>query len=158
MIYGTKREAARYRGLHPNLDKALELLGGGDFCAQAPGRYVVEEGTLFYNLAQTVTRRPEEGFFEAHRKFMDIHYVLEGEEHLAVSHISDMRQSEAYDKAGDTAKYTGPATVQVCLKPGCFAVCFPEDAHQALGCAGQPAPVRKIVFKVKIDDGGEIKE
>ena len=48
MIYDTLERLGLYRGLHPNLDKAIDHFLRTDFGQQASGRYDVEGDKVFY--------------------------------------------------------------------------------------------------------------
>ena len=146
MICGKREDALRCRGLSPALDRALACIFQGDFSGQSPGRYSVDSA-LRYNLVETRTKSLEETFWEAHRMNLDVHYVLEGVERILVSHISAMKEIEPYQRKTDAAKYVGEAALELKLEPGWFAVFFPEDVHRTLVCAGEPAGLRKAIFK-----------
>lgn len=150
MICGRREDALRYRGLCPALDRALEYIFREDFSGQVTGRHTLDTW-LRYNLVETRTKYPEDTFWEAHRKNIDIHYVLEGSERIQVSHILQMSETEPYQPGTDAAKYAGRAGVELRLEPGWFAICFPEDVHRALVCTGGPEDLRKVIFKASLE-------
>lgn len=150
MICGKREDALRYRGLCPALDRALEYIFREDFSGQTPGRHTLD-AWLRYNLVETRTKRLEDTFWEAHRKNLDIHYVLEGTERIQISHIGQMLETEPYQLGTDGARYAGEAGLELRLEPGWFAVCFPEDVHRALVCGGEPEELRKVIFKARLE-------
>ena len=147
MILGKNREAADYRGLHPRLDRALALLADGDFLASVgtETRYL-EGDALYVTRFDYDTLPPEETFFEAHRRYLDIHLMYAGSEAVELAHPEGL---ELFDHKGDFYGYRGQAEQRLTLRPGDFLVVFPGDAHRIKMIAGErPEAVSKIVFKI----------
>jgi biofilm protein TabA len=94
--------------------------------------------------------RPE-GFFESHRKYIDVQVMVAGEEVMEVDDISRLVVSEAYNPERDFIKYADTnAASRLILRPGDAAIFFPEDGHMpGLQIAG-PVLVRKTVVKVPV--------
>jgi YhcH/YjgK/YiaL family protein len=92
-----------------------------------------------------------EGNLEAHRKYIDIQFLLSGEEILGYAPVKGLTVVEEYDPQKDIAFFNTPKEItKVKLEPGLFCILFPDDAHLP-GChlAG-PSDARKVVIKVKI--------
>lgn len=89
---------------------------------------------------------------EAHRKYADVMYMVEGTETIYVKPTQALRTITAeYDPEKDAllAELDRDVT-SVCLTAGQFVVLFPQDAH-APGCNDiQTAGVKKIIGKMKI--------
>lgn len=82
MIFDSVKNACLYLGLNPRLDTALRFLADGKFAEQAAGRYVLQENDITCSRFTAETHPWEEGFFESHRKFFDIHVPLSSKELL----------------------------------------------------------------------------
>ena len=81
MIYAKNQEALAYRGIHPNLDLALEHITPEFLASLRDGQRVELQGDQVYCTRFTYETIPqEESFFEAHRRYLDIHIMVEGEE------------------------------------------------------------------------------
>jgi YhcH/YjgK/YiaL family protein len=107
------------------------------------GAYAVE---MAY---QTKPRR--EGFFETHRKFIDVQVIVAGDELMEVTAAAELGISQAYDEAKDLTKYTDTSAASVLrMRTGDVAVFWPEDAHMPAVAAQEPALVRKTVVKVPV--------
>jgi YhcH/YjgK/YiaL family protein len=50
---------------------------------------VVDESDIFYNVSQYETKLTGEVKFEAHRRYIDIQYMLEGQEMMGYANIED---------------------------------------------------------------------
>lgn len=98
------------------------------------------------------TASPGEKRFEAHRKYIDLQYVAEGEETAHVAHVSTLVTAEEYDETRDVSFFHDPASHEtITLRAGSFAVFYPEDAHRpGLTAGSSPATVRKIVVKIPV--------
>ena len=83
MIYAKNADALAYRGIHPNLDLALEHITPEFLAALRDNQRVELKGDLVYCTRFTYETIPqEESFFEAHRRYLDIHIMVEGEERV----------------------------------------------------------------------------
>ena len=151
MIYAKNKDARVYRGIHPGLDRALELICPEFLSRLKDGERVDIDGDKVYCTRFTYETIPEsESFFEAHRRYLDIHLMLEGEEHVDVSHPDDLVLREAKEE-NDFYAYDGVAQYAMDLKPGNFLVVFPGDAHRIKVQIAGPKTVTKAVFKVCLD-------
>ena len=117
--------------------------------AAADGRMDIDGDRLYASVATYETGSREERRFEAHRKYIDVQVLLEGEECIDVSQDRDLPILEAYDEKRDVVFLKPPEHVaSLVMKPGCFGVFYPHDIHRP-GCRlREKCRVRKIVIKV----------
>ena len=150
MIYAKHKDAPAYRGIHPNLDLALEHITP-EFLASVGSERVELKGGVYATRFTYETVPEPESFFEAHRKYLDIHMMLEGSEGVE---IAPPEMLEEFDRteANDFYAYRGEARYRLTLSPGDFLVVFPNDAHRIKMRLEQPETVTKAVFKVRIFD------
>ncbi len=151
MIYDSIQNYKAYLGLSQNLDRALETLASLDGSKLRPGASEIDGDRFFINLMEVETAPADEKKWEAHRAYIDIHWLLAGDELAEVSALDAMKLTEEYAAENDCAFYEGPAQSQCRLGAGMFLVCFPQDVHRA--CIRVPGcdHVRKIVLKVAVD-------
>jgi biofilm protein TabA len=95
------------------------------------------------------TKLKEEGKWEAHRRYIDLQYVVKGMEGIGYGNIHHLKQGE-YDTAKDFLPLQGEGDL-ITLRSGSFVLLFPEDAHMPGMAIGSPAPVKKIVLKISIE-------
>ncbi|HIW27300.1 YhcH/YjgK/YiaL family protein [Pseudoflavonifractor sp. An184] len=151
MIYAKNADALAYRGIHPNLDLALEHITPEFLAALRDNQRVELKGDLVYCTRFTYETIPqEESFFEAHRRYLDIHIMVEGEERVDVNRPEDLKLTDAQE-GNDFYAYQGESWHSTVLKPGEFLVVFPGDAHRIKVQVDGPKTVSKAVFKVCID-------
>ncbi len=151
MIYAKNADALAYRGIHPSLDLALEHITPEFLAALRDNQRVELNGDLVYCTRFTYETIPqEESFFEAHRRYLDIHIMVEGEERVDVNRPEDLKLTDAQE-GNDFYAYQGESWHSTVLKPGEFLVVFPGDAHRIKVQVDGPKTVSKAVFKVCID-------
>ena len=151
MIYAKNADALAYRGIHPNLDLALEHITPEFLASLRDNQRVELKGDLVYCTRFTYETIPqEESFFEAHRRYLDIHIMVEGEERVDMNRPEDLNLTNAQE-GNDFYAYQGESWHSTVLKPGEFLVVFPGDAHRIKVQVDGPKTVSKAVFKVCID-------
>lgn len=152
MIYASIKEIGCYAGsFSARLNKALNWLKDADglLAKQSEGRYEHFDGSFFYVVDRYETK--EDNVFEAHRKHIDVHVLLEGKELVEAAPLEAMREKKSYDAQKDVCELEGEALLKLVLSPGFFAVFFPRDAHKpGLSLGNCPQTVKKCVFKVPL--------
>ncbi len=147
MILDKLSQAKAYRGIHPRLDAALDRLDE-DFLATVGPQTMELEGKALYVTRFTYDTLPlEDTFFEAHKRYLDIHLMMEGEERVDIASPEGLT---LFEQQGDFYAYRGQAEQSLVLRPGSFLVVFPEDAHRIKIQVNGPETVSKVVFKVLV--------
>jgi biofilm protein TabA len=109
----------------------------------AGGAYAVEMAYL--------TKSRLEGFFETHRKFIDVQVIVAGDELMEVADAAQLGVTQAYDEGKDLAKHADCSAASVLrMRSGDAAVFWPEDAHLPSLAVREPLLVRKTVIKVPV--------
>jgi YhcH/YjgK/YiaL family protein len=138
-----------YAGRSPDFKEAFEFIRTNHFEKAAPGRYVLK-GDMYYMLQNYETKPESEGFFETHRKYIDLQYVVSGRERHDYANSSTLKLRDAYNAEKDLAVYDGKGCSFV-LNQGFFAVYFPEDAHMPnIRIDGNPEKMIKVVVKIPV--------
>ena len=151
MIYAKNAAALAYRGIHPNLDLSLAHITPEFLASLRDNQRAELKGDLSYCTRFTYETIPqEESFFEAHRRYLDIHIMVEGEERVDMNRPEDLKLTDAQE-GNDFYAYQGESWHSTVLKPGEFLVVFPGDAHRIKVQVDGPKTVSKAVFKVCID-------
>jgi biofilm protein TabA len=127
--------AQRIAGLAAGVTERIELSGGS------------------FALDQVyVPRLRPDGFFESHRKYIDVQVIVAGEELMEVQDISRLVVSEPYSAERDFIKYADSADTSVLrMRAGDVAVFFPEDGHMPSLRWRNADLVRKTVVKVPVN-------
>ena len=149
MILAKNETAADYRGIHPNLDLALERICPDFLDTLGTERVDIVPGEVWCTKFTYETVTDDESFFEAHEKFLDIHLMLEGSERVEVAPPEALEQVEAQPQ-NDFYAYRGEGHYKMTLAPGDFVVVFPADAHKIKMQVNGPETVTKAVFKIMV--------
>lgn len=149
MIFAKNTDALDYRGIHPNLDMALERITPEFLSALGAEKVDVKAGEVWCTKFTYETIPDEESFFEAHEKFLDIHLMLEGSERVEIAPPATLERFDSVE-SNDFYAYRGAPWQKLVLSPGDFLVVFPGDAHKIKMQVDGPCTVTKAVFKIKI--------
>lgn len=98
-----------------------------------------------------VPRLRTDGFFESHRKYIDVQVIVAGEELMEVQDISRLAVAEPYVAERDLIKYADATDTAVLkMTAGDVAVFFPEDGHMPALRWRNADLLRKTVVKVPV--------
>jgi YhcH/YjgK/YiaL family protein len=132
----------------PRVRQALEYLRSTKLGAVSLGRHDIDGDRLFALVQEYQTRLPGDCVWEAHRRYVDVQYIISGAERMGHASIADAVSRVAYDPEKDVALFE-PGTRFVTLTAGMFAIFGPDDVHSPCVAAGEPQAVRKVVVKVQ---------
>lgn len=147
MIFDSIKSKDNYRHF-PLLYQALCFLDSLSVQELPKANTVLIENKLFCNPVTLVSKPENECVFEAHRKYIDLHYIISGVERIATSHITVLSSTTPYSSEKDIEFLEGDADGYYDLKPEQFMVCFPNDAHKVAIMKDEPTNIKKVVFKI----------
>jgi biofilm protein TabA len=99
-------------------------------------------------MTEDSTKDDDKSKWGSHRKYIDLQYVISGEEKIGVTPVADVKVTEPYSAEKDIAHYSGPGKLYI-AKPGTFFLFFPETAHRPGVTTGGNKKDHKIVIKIK---------
>ena len=152
MIVDEIKNAGLYENRFPEVKKALDEMKKYSSANYPQGRKEIDGENAFLLLNAYETHPETEGFLEAHKKYLDVMLMVEGEGSVYVKAVSEMGNPiREYDTKCDAALWQMKSdSTQIRLKEGMFLILFPEDAHLP-GCSiDKPGRVKKIIAKIKI--------
>ena len=138
-----------YSDMNPSILRALKYLKDTDFTKLSAGRYEIARNEIFSIVNTYMTKELEDCRLEAHRKYIDIHFMAEGSELIGYSLFNDQEAATKYDEENDFILYCGEKNY-LKLEEGMFAVFYPSDLHMPGIIINEPAEVKKVVVKVKL--------
>jgi YhcH/YjgK/YiaL family protein len=148
MLFDTLDNLELYIPVLPKLAKVIEIMDRSLPYDAQPGEYATDDPDVRYIVsAYTTSVAPKQ--FESHRKETDVQILLEGEELMALSWRDLAANASPYDESSDCVLFDGEPTVVMQAAPGRFAIFFPGDTHISQVAIGEPAAVKKVVFKIK---------
>lgn len=149
MIIDRINNASLYYTIHPKFKEAFEYIASIDTASIPAGRYEIDGAAMYVLVQEYNTKLKEAGKWEAHRRYIDLQYVVQGEESMGYANIHHLQQGE-YDASKDFLPLFGEGD-EVRLKSGCFVLLFPEDAHMPSMAVGESAPAKKVVLKIAVE-------
>jgi YhcH/YjgK/YiaL family protein len=149
MIIDRLENARRYEGLHPGFPRAFDFLRQPEMSALADGRLEILGERLYVLMSHAAGRGQGNARLEAHRKYLDIQYVVHGIDVIGWKPLRACCAIETpYDAARDIVFFRDSCDTWLSLPAGTFAVFFPDDAHAPLAGEG---PAHKAVVKIVVD-------
>ena len=137
-------------------ERAAQIMAGDETLVEPPeisGKVEIDSDNVFLLLNCYETRSKEESKAEAHRKYIDVMYMVEGTEVVYVKPVHRLQKvTREYDTQIDALlAEIDEDSSEIRLMPGDFLILFPEDAHAPACSVDQSVHVKKIIGKVKID-------
>lgn len=155
MIFGNLEFANRYNFLNEKLQKCFSYINENDLRTFENGVYHIDGEDLFVNIVEYTTTIIEERFFETHKKYIDLHLMLTGEEEIHLNFLQNMTIKEEYSEEKEMLLLEGnsvqDANSYVRLTDNDFLICYPEDAHCTGVQVNAPQQIKKAIFKIKVD-------
>lgn len=112
------------------------------------GRYELGQG-IYGTIAQVDSTTKEDNLFEAHRKYVDLHYIISGCQKMKIGFTQKL-DFHSYTEESDYVKISGNPHSVVTLSAGTGICLFPNDAH-GLMISGSNETVKKIFFKIPVE-------
>ncbi len=133
-------------------DKAFAFMKDNDLSTLELRRYDIDGDNAYALVSEYYTKKEEDARYEAHRKYIDVQYVVSGKELIGITPLALKQEVlEAYDEARDIEFMTVSQGVNYPAGPDRFFILFPEDIHRPGLRSGDSTLVRKVVLKIKID-------
>lgn len=150
MIIDQIKNVSLYFGLGDKITTALKFLKENDFSQMEPGRYEIN-GSDVYAMINFYENKPQkEGSWEAHRQYIDVHFIVEGAERMGYANLDQMKALQDYKPNEDFLLLEGSGDFFT-VRQGTFVIFGPTDAHMPGLAINKPQAVKKVVVKVKID-------
>jgi len=150
MIIDKIENSKLYEGISQRIKEAFEYIGNTDLKNFKPGKYEIDGENIFALISEYKTKAESEGKLEAHRKYIDVQYVISGEELMGYAPLGIQQFLESYKEENDIIFLKGNKSF-VKVSSGMFAIFFPEDVHMPGISIGKISDVKKLVIKVRIN-------
>ena len=147
MIFDTLENIKNYEGLG-RVYTALKFLADTDFSKVELGRYELQGDDIFYMVQQYETD-PDKTIAEAHKKYIDIQFMVDGEEIIGVAPIC-CEKTEREAKPENDVWFYECKTEPLTLIKNSFMVLYPNDLHCPGVAVDGARECHKVVVKVKV--------
>ena len=150
MIVDKIENSDLYKNLSEKIKKSFDYIKQTNLKNLKSGRYDIDGDNIFALISEYQTKTESEGKLEAHRKYIDVQYVIEGEELMGYAPLGNQQTLEPYKEENDIVFFRGDKLF-IKVAKGMFAIFFPEDVHMPGIQVRKKSPVKKLVIKVKVD-------
>lgn len=154
MVIDTLEHAATYMPLGMGIKTALRFFQAyQDDGMDLPIKTILDGENIFINGANYTTQQKPLGELEAHRRYIDVMYVVEGEERVIYKPFEKVSKiTMTYNAEKECALgVIDPDAAQMRFCAGQFLIFFPEDGHLAAQIWDKPTKVRKFIAKVALE-------
>ena len=149
MIIDKLSNAKQYYGLSKRIEKAFKFLEGMDLLKLEIGKHEIEGNIIFAVVSEYETKIIEQGKWEAHRKYLDIQFVISGKEKIGYAYINEMKVSTEYNEVKDVLFLEGEGNLLL-VNEGTFAIFAPQDVHMPGIRTKDGEHVKKVVVKILV--------
>jgi biofilm protein TabA len=130
-------------------DKAFTFLKETNLQTLTPGRHVIDGDNVFGLVSEGPTKDYDKTAFESHLNYIDLQFVISGEENMGVAPLADVILDKPYNERNDIMFYTGEGKIYT-VPQNNFLIFFPSDAHRPGITPGGNKVVKKIVIKIRV--------
>lgn len=151
MILDKLENADRYFGCSDRMEQAFKFLLSNELDTLPACKIRLDGDDLYANIVDFKGKEETDCKMEAHKDYIDIQVIVNGNgETMGWKAQEDCREVLVeYNEQKDVEFYNDQADSKFLVTEGCFAIFFPEDAHQPGIAPGQE--YRKVIVKVKVD-------
>ena len=108
-------------------------------------------GEFCYVNVQSCDTKDETPLMEAHEKYVDIQYLISGDEKIYYTPKADLGIIKPYSEGGDAALYEfDNKSEAVVYTSGEAVILYPEEAHLPNRAVKEPKTIKKAVIKVSM--------
>jgi len=149
IIINKLQHAERYFKMHPAFEKAFTFLRQDSLAELSADKHEIDEDRLFCMISKGPGRSSAEAKLEAHRKYIDIQYVIAGMDEMGWKPTADCKMIDTeYDTDKDIMFFKDQPDSWTQVPAGSFVIFFPQDAHAPLVSSGE---IHKAVLKIAVE-------
>lgn len=113
------------------------------------GKYELDGNGTYANIEEYTTK--DSAHFEAHRKYIDIQYLVKGKEYIRISSMENItKEVSLYSEERDIEFFDKDEYTEHLLDGSNFIVLFPHQAHMPCMKVDSNMYVKKVVVKIPI--------
>ena len=151
MIYDTLENLSLYKGIHRNLDYALDFLENIDLSELPLGITEINGDQVYANVMEANLKEATELSYEFHKKYADIQLDIIGEEKIGIGFLSK-KGSDTYDEKNDFGTICCRKEIVVPLGENRFIICLLKEPHKPGIYSTNCNFVKKCVIKVLMEE------
>lgn len=149
MIVDKLENLVLYAGLSKRMAKAFQFISSNNLAALPLGKYEIDGDDVYAIVSEYESKLPDACKLEAHRRYIDIQYMISGIEQMGYLPFKNQTPTVEYNEEKDIM-FFNEETSFVTVGEGMFAIFFPGDLHKPGVRHNGSSKVKKMVIKVRI--------
>ena len=149
MIKDSLVNAEKYYNLSAGIKKTFLYIKENDLQSMADGKYMIDGAKLYINVNTYTTK--DSADWEVHKKYIDVQYIISGEEKIGICNKEICTDKISYDKDRDIEFFDGDGGDFITMKTGDFMVIFPDEIHKPGMKLNSNSRMKKAVIKLAVD-------
>jgi len=149
MILDTVKNIDLYKSLSHRLALGLDYIANTDFLSLEMGTYQIDGDNVFAILQTYDTKNEANCRLESHQKYIDIQYMISGEELVGIAPLNNQEITENLLQDNDVVFYNGVSD-KIRLTADNFMIFYPTDVHAPCIKVDKSIKVIKVVIKVAV--------
>ena len=109
------------------------------------GRHIISD-KAYINIDEYKTRDDSEIKLEAHRKYIDIQYLITGKECMGYGIYKNFKSIKNYDTNKDVEFLKGEKYNYINLEEGEFIIFYPNDVHAPMLRVDKAEKIKKVII------------
>lgn len=150
LIFGNIKYLNPFYEDNKHIKMFCEFINSNDLSKFSKGIHNIDSENFFVNIVEYNSKNEDLGFWEAHKKYLDIHFMINGCERIKMNFIDNMVQENYKEDDDFLSIKSGRENSYVDLYEGDFLVCYPHDVHMTALKIEESIYVKKAIFKIKI--------
>lgn len=150
-----EENAMKYQNILALSKEAYDFMVNFDPSKYEDGKYQLGNG-VYVAISSYDSKLRKNGKYESHLKYIDVQYVISGQELICVEPVDVMRTHTCiapYNEEKDVDFYVpNPDGIDHLMNPGDYLILLPEDGHMPGICVNGPSPIRKAVIKIPVKE------
>ncbi len=134
----------------PEVWKAVFEFMKQDLSGLEVGKYPLAGEQAFAMISEYQTKQPENAKWEAHKKYIDLQYLISGEEKMGLLSLEKAVDAQEYNETKDLIFYGANDGDYYLANPDVFFLFFPTDVHRPSMQTDESKPVKKVVIKIAV--------
>lgn len=150
MIFDRLSNSKQYEKLNEKFKIGFDFLKNNNLKEMKDGRYDIAEG-VFANVQSLKTKNKTAKKWEAHKDYIDIQYVIKGQECMGYGILEDFKKVVVpYDKEKDIEFLDGEKFNYINVNENDFVIFYPNDVHAPMLSVKEDVEIKKVIVKIKI--------
>ena len=152
MILDTIEHLNRYKYV-PFIEEITEFIHTNNIHELQEGDISIIGDELYVKVLKYTPRKASEGFFETHKEYADLQFVIKGIESIYYVNPLHITPTDEFKMSGDFEFYEASESIsKLIVSEEEFAIFLPGEPHKP-GCLAKEEDrdeVMKLVFKIRI--------